>query len=95
MFAQFEEGNILTETRNDTKIGDEYNNESIMMSEQDMDVINDSLSDSSPFSASLWFLVNMSPSSNCANVMISPVCSLEDVPYDVYVTAGLINISSE
>ena len=38
-FAQFEEGNILTETRNDEKIGDESNNKSIMMSKQDMDVI--------------------------------------------------------
>ena len=35
-FAQFEEGNILTETRNDAASGDEYDNESIMMSEQDM-----------------------------------------------------------
>ena len=39
-FAQFEEGNILTETRNDTEIGDESDNESIMMSKQDMDAIN-------------------------------------------------------
>ena len=35
-FAQFEEGNILIETRNDAESGDEYDNESIMMSEQDM-----------------------------------------------------------
>ena len=40
MFAQFEEGNILTKTRNDTESGDESDNESIMMSEQDMDAIN-------------------------------------------------------
>ena len=40
MFAQFEEGNILTETCNDTESGDESENESIMMSEQDMDAIN-------------------------------------------------------
>ena len=33
-FAQFEEGNLLTETRNDTESGDESNNESIMMSKQ-------------------------------------------------------------
>ena len=39
-FAQFEEGNILTDTRNDAEICDESNNESIMMSEQDMDNIN-------------------------------------------------------
>ena len=36
-FAQFEEGNILTETRNDTESSDESDNESIMMSEQDME----------------------------------------------------------
>ena len=39
-FTQFEEENILTETRNDTESGDESDNESIMMSEQDMDAIN-------------------------------------------------------
>ena len=39
-FAQFEEGNILTKTRNDAESGDEYDNESIMMSKQDMDAIN-------------------------------------------------------
>ena len=39
-FAQFEEGNILTETRNDAESGDESNSESIMMSEQDMDAMN-------------------------------------------------------
>ena len=32
-FAQFEEGNILTETRNNAESGDESDNESIMMSE--------------------------------------------------------------
>ena len=32
MFAQFEEGNLLTETCKDTESGDESNNESIMMS---------------------------------------------------------------
>ena len=31
-FAQFEEGNILTETRNYAESGDESDNESIMMS---------------------------------------------------------------
>ena len=36
-FAQFEEWNILTETRNDTESCDESNSESIMMSEQDME----------------------------------------------------------
>ena len=36
-FAQFEEGNLLTETRNDTESGDESDSKSIMMSEQDME----------------------------------------------------------
>ena len=36
-FAQFEEGNLLSETRNDTETGDESNSESIMMSERDME----------------------------------------------------------
>ena len=35
-----------------------------------------------------------SPSSICANVITSPVCSLEDVAYGVYVTAGRIAIAS-
>ena len=39
-FAQFEEGKILTETRNDAESGDESDNKSIMMSEQDIDAIN-------------------------------------------------------
>ena len=39
-FAQFEDRNILTETRNDAESGDESDNESIMMSEQDMENIN-------------------------------------------------------
>ena len=38
-FAQFEEGNILTKTRNNTESGDKSENKSIMMSEQDMDNI--------------------------------------------------------
>ena len=38
-FAQFEEGNILTETCNDAENGDKFDNESIMMSEQDMENI--------------------------------------------------------
>ena len=33
MFAQFEEGNLLSETRNDIESGDESDSESIMMSE--------------------------------------------------------------
>ena len=37
MFTQFEEGNIWTETRNDAESGDKYDNESIMMSEQDIE----------------------------------------------------------
>ena len=36
-FAQFEEGNLLTENCNDTESGDESNSESLMMSEQDME----------------------------------------------------------
>ena len=39
-FAQFEEGNIWTETRNDAESGDKSDNKSIMMSEQDMENIN-------------------------------------------------------
>ena len=35
--AQFEEGNLLTETRNDRESGDKYDSKSIMMSEQDME----------------------------------------------------------
>ena len=41
-FAQFEEGNILTETCNDAESGDESNNESITMREQDMENIDSS-----------------------------------------------------
>ena len=36
-FAHFEERNLLTETRNDTESGDESDSESIMMSEKDME----------------------------------------------------------
>ena len=36
-FAQFEEDNLITETRNDTESGDESDSESIMMSKQDME----------------------------------------------------------
>ena len=39
-FAHFEEGNILTETRNDAESGDESNNEYIMISKQDMENLN-------------------------------------------------------
>ena len=38
-FAHFEEGNILTKTRNDAESGDKSDNESIMMSKQDIDAI--------------------------------------------------------
>ena len=38
-FGHFEEGNLLTETRNDTESGDESNSESIMMSKKDMENI--------------------------------------------------------
>ena len=41
MFAQFEEGNLLTENCNDTESGDESNSESLMMSEQDMENIDE------------------------------------------------------
>ena len=40
MLAQFEKGNILTKTRNDAESGEESDNESIMMIEQEMDAIN-------------------------------------------------------
>ena len=36
-FAQFEEGNLLTETRNDAEICDESNSKSLMMNKQDME----------------------------------------------------------
>ena len=39
-FTQFDEGNILTETCNDAESGDKYDNESIMMSKQNMENIN-------------------------------------------------------
>ena len=39
-FTQFEEGDISTKTRNNSESGDKSDNESIMMSEQDMDAIN-------------------------------------------------------
>ena len=35
------------------------------------------------------------PSLNCVNVIILPVCSLEDVAQGVYVTDGRIAIASE
>ena len=36
-FAQFEEGNLLTETHNNKEIGDKSDSESIMMKKQDME----------------------------------------------------------
>ena len=39
-FAQFEEGNILTENCKDAESGDKSDNESIMMIEQDRDAMN-------------------------------------------------------
>ena len=36
-FAQFEEGNLISETCNDIKSGDESDSESIMMSKKDME----------------------------------------------------------
>ena len=35
-FAHFEEGNLLSETRNDTESGEKSDSESIMMTEKDM-----------------------------------------------------------
>ena len=52
------------------------------------------LSDLSPLSVSLRVSVNTFPSSNYANVITSPVCSLEDVAYWVYVTVRRIGIAS-
>ena len=40
-FAQFEEGSSLTETRNNIESGDKSDSESIMMSEQDMENIDE------------------------------------------------------
>ena len=37
-FTHFEEGNLLSETRNDIKSGDKSDSESIMMSEKDMEI---------------------------------------------------------
>ena len=39
-FAQFEEGNIWTENRNDAESGNESDNESNIMNEQDIENIN-------------------------------------------------------
>ena len=36
-FEQFEEGNLISETHNDTESGDESDSESIMMSKKDME----------------------------------------------------------
>ena len=40
-FAHFEEGDLLTETHNDTESCDESDSESIMMREQDMENIDE------------------------------------------------------
>ena len=40
-FAQFEEGGLLSETRNDTESGDKSDSESIMMSKKDMEDIDE------------------------------------------------------
>ena len=54
-FAQFEEGNLLPETRNNTESGDKSDSESIMMSEQYMEKSQQSRSmgHSAPFGSSL------------------------------------------
>ena len=49
----------------------------------------------SPFYVPLRYSDGKSPSSNCANVIISLVCSCEDVPYGMYNTSGHISIASE
>ena len=36
-FTQFEEGNLISKTRNDTESGDESDSESVMMSKKDME----------------------------------------------------------
>ena len=41
MFTHFEEGDLLTETHNNIESGDESNSESLMMSKQDMENIDD------------------------------------------------------
>ena len=101
-FAQFEEGTILTETRNDAESGDKSDSESLMMNKQDMENLDSNeksdhnlISDSSLLSVSLRVSVNMFPSSNCVNVITLPVYSFEDVAYGVYVTSGRIAIASE
>ena len=38
-FTQFEKGNILTETLNNAESGDESNSKSLMMNEQDMEIL--------------------------------------------------------
>ena len=40
-FAQFEEGNLISETRNDTESGDKSDSESILMSKKDMENIDE------------------------------------------------------
>ena len=40
-FAQFEEGDLISETRNDTESGDKSESESIMMSKKDMENLNE------------------------------------------------------
>ena len=40
-FAQFEEGNLITETRNNTKIDDKSDSDSIIMSKKDMENIDE------------------------------------------------------
>ena len=51
--------------------------------------------DLSTLSTLLRFLVSIFPYSECANMIIPPVCSLEDVAQGVYATAGRITIASE
>ena len=57
-------------------------------------IIIDSLSYSSSLYVSLRVSLIKFLSSNCVNVITSPVCSLEDIAYGVYVTAGRIAVAS-
>ena len=40
-FTQFEEGNLISETRNETESGDKYDSKSITMSGKDMKILNE------------------------------------------------------
>ena len=46
-------------------------------------------------SSNLLLFSNYSPYSNCAKVIISPVCSWEDTAYVIYDTAGRVSSAYE